>query len=290
MTTKAGDKTERLTGALHWRKLLQWLREDGLVSAAAVADTTQRFGASDSRQHPLVRLASAGLVDAKHGIDLDAEALTEWLANRAGLPYLRIDPLKVDVGRVAEVMSITYAERRRALPVQVGAREVTIATCEPFDTGWVAEIEAHTKKAVKLVVASPVDLQRFTTEFYTLSRSVRAAIKSGESSAAASFEQLVELAAAAGVREAGARQAHERVLAAVARAEALRRARRVVGADQPVLAQPLQQRAPGQRAAGWLGDSVGFGAHRRGIAVVASWAAATRERRGSCRDVIGMRG
>ena len=193
MTTKAGDKTERLTGALHWRKLLQWLREDGLVSAAAVADTTQRFGASDSRQHPLVRLASAGLVDAKHGIDLDAEALTEWLANRAGLPYLRIDPLKVDVGRVAEVMSITYAERRRALPVQVGAREVTIATCEPFDTGWVAEIEAHTKKAVKLVVASPVDLQRFTTEFYTLSRSVRAAIKSGESSAAASFEQLVEL-------------------------------------------------------------------------------------------------
>ncbi|HMU74671.1 MAG TPA: hypothetical protein PKD69_02770 [Elusimicrobiota bacterium] len=33
---------------------------------------------------------------------------------------MRIDPLKVDVGRVAEVMSINYAERRSALPVQVG--------------------------------------------------------------------------------------------------------------------------------------------------------------------------
>ena len=193
MTSKAAEKTERPTGALHWRKLLQWLREDGLVGAAAAADTAQRFGASDSRQHPLVRLGSAGLVDAKHGIDLDAEALTEWLAGRAGLPYLRIDPLKVDVGRVADVMSITYAERRRALPVQVGGHEVTIATCEPFDVGWVPEIEAHTKKRVKLVLASPAELQRFTTEFYTLARSVRAAIKSGESAAAASFEQLVEL-------------------------------------------------------------------------------------------------
>jgi general secretion pathway protein E len=46
---------------------------------------------------------------------------------------------------------------------------------------------------VKLVVASPLELARYTTEFYTLSRSVRNAIKTGETSALASFEQLVEL-------------------------------------------------------------------------------------------------
>src|SRR5438270_137433 len=90
-------------------------------------------------------------------------------------------------------MSISYAERRRALPLQVGPHEVTIATCEPFDTAWVAEIEGHTRKAVKLVVSSPLELQRYTTEFYTLAKSVRAAIKTGETSAMASFEQLVEL-------------------------------------------------------------------------------------------------
>jgi general secretion pathway protein E len=47
----------------------------------------------------------------RQGQALDVEALTEWLARRAGLPYLRIDPLKVDVGRVADVMSVAYAER-----------------------------------------------------------------------------------------------------------------------------------------------------------------------------------
>ena len=104
-----------------------------------------------------------------------------------------VDPLKVDVGRVAEVMSISYAERRRVLPLQVGAQEVTLATCEPFDIDWVPEIAAHTRKAVKLVLVSPLELQRYTTEFYTLSRSVRAAAKSGESSAIVNFEQLVEL-------------------------------------------------------------------------------------------------
>jgi general secretion pathway protein E len=193
MTTKAQTAKTPPAGPLAWRTLLQWLREDRLVSAEEATRTAQRFGSGDSRQHPLVRLASAGLVHASNGSELDAEALTQWLAARCGLPYLRIDPLKVDVGRVADVMSINYAERRHALPIQVGTHEITIATCEPFDIGWVPEIEGHTRKAVRLVVASPAELQRYTTEFYTLSRSVRAAIKSGETAATASFEQLVEL-------------------------------------------------------------------------------------------------
>ena len=180
-------------GRLDWRLLIKWLREDHVISSEDADRTKKRFGSADSVQHPLVRLGAAGLTRKGSGKALDSEALTEWLAGRCGLPYVRIDPLKVDVGRVSEVMSISYAERRRALPLQVGAHEVTIATCEPFDTAWVAEIEAHTRRAIKLVLTSPAELQRYTTEFYTLSKSVRAAIKSGETSAIASFEQLVEL-------------------------------------------------------------------------------------------------
>ncbi len=180
-------------GRLEWQHVLQWLREDGVVAAADAERTRKRFGAGSSAQHPLVRLGNAGLADARTGRTLDTEALTQWLAGRADLPYLRIDPLKVDVGRVADVMSINYAEARRALPLQYGATEVTVATCEPFDTGWLAEIAAHTKRTIKLVVASPQELQRYTTEFFTLAKSVRAAQKSGEASSSASFEQLVEL-------------------------------------------------------------------------------------------------
>ncbi len=180
-------------GRLEWRRLLKWLREDGLISAEDHDRTEKRFAGGDSVQHPLVRLGAAGLTHAATGKALDAEWMTEWLAGRCGLPYLRIDPLKVDVGRVSEVMSINYAERRKSLPLQVGAHEITVATCEPFDLAWVPEIEGHTRKSLRLVIANPVDLAKFTTEFYTLSRSVRAATKTGESSTMASFEQLVEL-------------------------------------------------------------------------------------------------
>jgi general secretion pathway protein E len=180
-------------GRLEWRRLLRWLLEDGIISSANHEQTSHRFAAGDSVQHPLVRLGNAELLNAKTGKPLDTETLTEWLAGRCGLAYQRIDPLKVDVGRVADVMSITYAERRRALPLQFGINEVTVATSEPFDLGWVPEIEAYTRKTLKLVLANPLDVARFTTEFYTLQRSVRAAIKTGEMAATASFEQLVEL-------------------------------------------------------------------------------------------------
>jgi len=180
-------------GRLDWRRLVRWLRDDGLISEADHDVLDKRFSAADSKQHPLVRLGSAGLNHARTGKTLDTEMLTEWLAKRVGLAYQRIDPLKVDVGRVSDVMSINYAERRRALPLQVGLNEIVVATSEPYDVAWVPEIEAHTRKAIRLVVANPLDLAKFTTEFYTLSRSVRNAVKTGEMAASASFEQLVEL-------------------------------------------------------------------------------------------------
>ncbi|OYV00675.1 MAG: type II secretion system protein E, partial [Burkholderiales bacterium PBB5] len=150
----------RPIGRLEWRRLLDWLREDGLVDAAAAERVARRYAAGDSSLPALVRLGGAGLQHA--GRPRDTEALTEWLARRAQLPYLRIDPLKVDVGRVAEVMSAQYAELRKVLPVTITPEQVTVATSEPFDTGWVAEIESHSRRKVRLVVANPEDIARFT--------------------------------------------------------------------------------------------------------------------------------
>jgi general secretion pathway protein E len=181
------------TGRLDWRVLLKWLRDDGVIGPEDAERIEKRFAAGNSSQHPLVRLGGAGLLRNASGKALDVERLTEWLAGRCRVPYLRIDPLKVDVGRVTDVMSVNYAERRHALPIQYGLTDLTIATCEPFDIAWVAEIESHTRKTVKLVLASPGEISRYTTEFYTLSKSVRAAAKTGDTSSMASFEQLVEL-------------------------------------------------------------------------------------------------
>jgi general secretion pathway protein E len=46
---------------------------------------------------------------------------------------------------------------------------------------------------VRLVLASPLEVHRYTAEFFALAKSVRAAQRSGGNDGAASFEQLVEL-------------------------------------------------------------------------------------------------
>ena len=180
-------------GPLEWRRIVQWLRADSVISAEEADRTVARCAQAESQQHPLVRLANVAMTRQADGKPLDAELLTQYVAGRSGLAYLRIDPLKVDVGRVADAMSASYAERHKVLPVQVTAQEVVVATAEPFIDDWVAEVERQARRTVRRVVANPQDIQRYTAEFYALAKSVRAAQKAGGSASSSSFEQLVEL-------------------------------------------------------------------------------------------------
>jgi general secretion pathway protein E len=195
MTVVAKTKSARSAphGPVDWRRLVEWLGQDGLISAEEARRTVARCSQAESSQHPLVRLAAVSMERAGGGKPLDIESLTQWLAGRTGLEYLRIDPLKVDVGKVADAMSAGYAERHRVLPVQVGSKEIVVATAEPFLIDWVDEVERQSRRSVRRVLASPLDIQRYTAEFYALAKSVRAAQKAGGNAGAASFEQLVEL-------------------------------------------------------------------------------------------------
>ncbi len=126
---------------------------------------------------------------------LDLETLTEWLAGWVGLPYYHIDPLKVNLAAVTDVMSSAYASRFRILPVEVRANEVVIATAEPFIRSWEAELEPILKKDIRLVVANPQDIERYQVEFYNLAKSVKSALARGDvaRTGISNFEQLVEL-------------------------------------------------------------------------------------------------
>ena len=180
-------------GPIDWRSLVEWLREDGVIADDEAQRTIARCSQAESAQHPLVRLASVSMRRVSDGRSLDIESLAQWLAGRAGIDYLRIDPLKVDVGKISDVMSAAYSERHRVLPVQVSPTEVVVATAEPFITDWVAEVERQSRRSVRRVMASPGEIARFTAEFFALAKSVRSAMKSGGNSGGASFEQLVEL-------------------------------------------------------------------------------------------------
>ena len=90
------------TGPLVWRKVVDWLSADGVISADEAQRTIARCSQAESAQNPLVRLSNVAMARASDGRPLDIEALTEYLAQRAGLPYLRIDPLRVVLADAAQ--------------------------------------------------------------------------------------------------------------------------------------------------------------------------------------------
>jgi general secretion pathway protein E len=119
------------SGPLDWRVLVQWLHKDSIISEEEAQRTVARCSLAESAQHPLVRLASVSMRRISDNRALDIETLTQWLATHTGMDYFRIDPLKVDVGKVADAMGAVYAERHRILPVLVTPTEITVATSRP---------------------------------------------------------------------------------------------------------------------------------------------------------------
>ena len=156
-----------------------------------------RRSAVANQQHPLEFLAAQQLDDLRRpGKKLDLETLTVWLAEHAGQPYLRIDPLKIDVAAITPLMSYAFAQRHSILAVAVDASAVTIASSQPFVHGWEANLTHVLKRPIKRVVANPADIQRFTVEFYRLAKSVSGASGSEQKiSGVGNFEQLLNLGA-----------------------------------------------------------------------------------------------
>jgi general secretion pathway protein E len=78
--------------------------------------------------------------------------------------------------------------------VEVKPNEVVIATAEPFQRDWEAEMQPILRKDIRRVISSPEDILRYQVEFYNLAKFVKGAMSKGEIAGGASnFEQLVEM-------------------------------------------------------------------------------------------------
>ncbi|HRD48456.1 MAG: Flp pilus assembly complex ATPase component TadA [Candidatus Competibacter sp.] len=181
------------------KEVLDELVADGLLDRAEIERAGVGSHPDRGELHPLVVVANKQLrhLQAPHPA-LSLEWLTEWLAGKVGLPYLRIDPLKLDIAAVERLLpyvSYEYAARYQILPVAADERQVVFATAEPYLTGWQDVLRQALRREIQRVIANPLDLNRYQLEFYGVSRSVRGALKGSLEpvSSILNFEQLLEL-------------------------------------------------------------------------------------------------
>ncbi|MBC7415765.1 MAG: type II/IV secretion system protein [Herminiimonas sp.] len=200
MPAMSHTATQSQPKSLDLQHVFSWLMSDGILERSEVKAHYNR--AMDFRKHgkaglhPLLAVAQCKLQthDAPHR-QLTIEWLTEWFAAKVNLPFYRIDPLKVDFTRVADIMSAAYASRFSILPLDITQTELVIATADPYQTDWEAEIAKISRRSIKLVIANPIDIAQYTVQFFALAKSIKGANKSTGQDLALrnNFEQLVEL-------------------------------------------------------------------------------------------------
>jgi general secretion pathway protein E len=186
--------------ALDLHQIFTWLMADGIVLKTDAKVQYNQAQAilknAETSMHPLTAVAQAKVKSAfpPHKL-LTLDWLTEWMADKVKLPFYRIDPLKIDFTKVADVMSATYASRFQILPIELTQAELVVATANPFISEWEAEIARISRKNIKLVIANPLEIAQYTAQFFTLAKSIKGAHKSNGQDLALrnNFEQLVEL-------------------------------------------------------------------------------------------------
>ena len=143
--------------------LAEGLTRAGRLSAKNLA---RLRGHTASAVHPLVHLAELKLSDmTRPGETLSMTDLLSFLSEQTKQPVVEIDPLKVDVATISEVMSQAFAQRHQILAVAVTDTDVEVASAEPWITQWERDLEHVVRRRIKRVLADPREIAKHTKEF-----------------------------------------------------------------------------------------------------------------------------
>ena len=173
----------------------QWLAAK-IISQQQFAKLLEKSTVTSASVHPYISIVDNKLTNIKTGKPITMEFLTQWVAKANKLDYLKIDPTKINVNQVTQIISQAYARQHQILPLYVDKEEIVIAVADPKNTAWVNDIQKIHRQTIKRVHANPIDIQRLLFEFYGVNRQVQGAKKmhKGKSSdPILNLEQLVKL-------------------------------------------------------------------------------------------------
>jgi general secretion pathway protein E len=107
----------------------------------------------------------------KHGED----EITQAVARHVELPYLKINPLDLDLDVVTSALPAPFARKHTMCAVSKHQNTVTLAIANPFNRAPLRDLQHFAGLEVKLVVASRSDIEMVNKGFYDLKTSLKAA-------------------------------------------------------------------------------------------------------------------
>jgi general secretion pathway protein E len=171
--------------------ILKWLLDEHIILKETHDLLVRRFQVDSQTVNVLIRLGQAQIKTTKNTV-LTTEQLVEFVARRMGIEYIKIDPLKVDMAAATAIMSANFATHHKILPIEATPTYVRIAVGNVHDDTWMATLATQVKVPIKVALANPNDIERYTREFFSVARSVKTSQKT-TNAGTSNFEQLVDL-------------------------------------------------------------------------------------------------
>jgi general secretion pathway protein E len=145
--------------------------------------------------HPAEVLAGMGLfIGGDERYPLNERTIMMAFAKAVNLPFVDLDPLKIDAKLAPQLISRPFARKHNVLVVAADDRNVTVAVANPMDHGLIDDIKTLVRRNPHLVLSTPSEIQRLITDFYGFRGAVAAAeeqVKTGVD--IGNLERLVKL-------------------------------------------------------------------------------------------------
>jgi general secretion pathway protein E len=176
---------ENVAQLLHHRSLISAEQMKDVVTKGKAQEArlfSQLQAGSSRRTHPGAEIISPAEVIASlnhkitsSGRPLNEDAITEAIALTVGMPYLKIDPLKLDLDVVTTHIPRPFALRNLIVAVAQDAGSITVAVADPFNKVVIDELASARRLEVRRVLSSKSDILKILREFYGFRASVSAA-------------------------------------------------------------------------------------------------------------------
>lgn len=145
------------------------------LAGAQQAGYSRRVLHAPEKASPAEVIASLNLEIPGGGKLLTEDAITEVLAQAVGLPYLKINPMKLDLDLVTAHISRPFALKHLIVPVGYEEGVVVLAVADPFNEEVVEELRSIKRMEFRRVLASRNDILKILREFFGFRASVQAA-------------------------------------------------------------------------------------------------------------------
>ncbi|MBP2681562.1 MAG: type secretion system protein, partial [Candidatus Krumholzibacteriota bacterium] len=103
---------------------------------------------------------------------LDEDEICEAYSRAAGIPFERIDPLKLNARAVCMIVSKPFARKNLLVPLRIDGDELTVSMVNPFDAStidWLTDIAGRT---IKPVLGLRQDILKTINEIFAFEHSI----------------------------------------------------------------------------------------------------------------------